>query len=329
MTQTIPPLQRRAALALLLGSALPAVAQDKFPARPMEMMVPWGPGGGADTIGRLVARWIESDLGAQMPVVNMPGAQGVVGLSKLLQQPADGHAMGVVTSDTVMSLVLTQTPGRQFKWSDLAPVAVLSRQLSGLFVRTDGRFKSWAELVVEAKAKPGTISVATTGQGSPDDMSVDVLAAKGIRLVAVPFAKPGERYAAVLGGHVDVLFEQAGDIKGHLDAKTLRPVLFFASQRLAAPFADVPLSVESGVEFTMPQLRSVAVRAHTDPKRLALLAASLSRFAQSAEYQNYLRDQLALPDSFIPADKAAAFLAQDIEGMKRVQAMLPSVAASK
>jgi len=322
MTRSMQWLARGLAATLVCVSTLTA-AQDKFPARPMEMIVPWGPGGGADTIGRLVARWFEADLGASVPVINTAGATGVIGLSKLLQTPGDGHNVGILTSDTLMVIGLAP---KTLKYADVVPLAVLSRQPSGLFVRNDSRFKTWADIVAEAKAKPGTISVATTGPGSPDDASIDYLATKGLKMTTVAYAKPGERYVAVLGGHVDLLFEQAGDIKGHLDGKTLRPVLFFMQQRVAAPFADVPVAGELGYDFLPPQLRALVVRADTDPKKLALLAASLDRFAASKEYAAYLKDQLALPDSFVATAAAPGFLAQDLAGMKRVNALLPAAA---
>lgn len=297
-------------------------AQDRPASRPMEMMVPWSPGGGADTIGRLVARWLESDLGVgAVPVVNTAGATGVIGLSKLLQTPPDGHNLGIMTSDTLMVIGLAP---KTLKAADLMTLAVLSRQASGIYARADSRFKSWADVVAEAKARPGVVSVATTGPGSPDDASIDYLQTKGLKLTNVAYAKPGERYAAVLGGHVDLLFEQAGDIKGHQDARTLRPLLFFTAQREAAPFGDVPVAGELGYDFLPPQMRAVVVRADTDPRRVSQLAASLDRFSASREYATYLKDQLAAPDSYVPAARTAAFLAQDIAAMKRLHALLPT-----
>ena len=311
------------ALSPLAAAGSASWAQDKFPARPMEMIVPWGPGGGADTVGRMVARWFESDLGGTMAVLNAPGATGVIGLSKLLQTPPDGHNMGIMTSDTLM--IIGVTP-KTLKASDLVTLGVLSRQPSGLFVKTDSRFKTWMDVVAEARAKPGAVSVATTGPGSPDDASIDYLQTKGLKLTNVAYGKPGERYASVLGGHVDLLFEQAGDIKGHLDGKTLRPLLFFTAQREPAPFADVPVAGELGYDFLPPQMRAVVVRADTDPKRVALLAASLDRYAASKDYAAYLKDQLAAPDSYISANATAAFMAQDVAAMKRVHALLPTAA---
>ena len=320
------PTRRTLLQTLALGACAPSAvwAQERFPARPMELVVPWGPGGGADTIGRLVARWLEADLNAgSVPVVNTPGATGVIGLSKLLQAPPDGHNMGILTSDTLMVIGIAP---KTLKASDLMALAVLSRQASGLFVKNDSRFRTWADVVAEARAKPGAVSVATTGPGSPDDASIDYLQTKGLKLTTVAYGKPGERYASVLGGHVDLLFEQAGDIKGHIDGRMLRPLLFFTAQREPAPFTDVPVAGELGYDFLPPQMRALVVRADTDPRRVALLSASLDRYAASRDYAAYLKDQLAAPDSYVTASATAAFMAQDVAAMRRVHALLPTAA---
>ena len=301
-------------------AGLPAIAQDKFPSRNVEMIVPWGPGGGADVLGRVIGRWLEADLKTPVPVVNMPGATGTIGLSKVTTNAADGHTLAVLTGDTAMMMI---TPSAPVEASDVAVLGVMVRQPSGLFVKFDSRFKSWDDVVAEATAKPGTINVATTGANSPDEFTLAVLATKGVKLTAVGYTKPAERYTSVIGGHVELLYEQAGDVKGHIDGKALRPILFFAPQRLGPPFADVKVSAEYNYDVLLPQFRAIVTRAGTDPKRVAALSESLERFSASPEYATYLRDQLALPDSFIPARGAQAFLQQETEAMQRVMAIVP------
>jgi tripartite-type tricarboxylate transporter receptor subunit TctC len=305
--------QLLAAGALALAGA--AAAQERFPARSIEMIVPWGPGGGADVLGRVIAKWLEADLKASVPVVNVAGATGLIGMGRMVAAPNDGHTIAVLTGDTALMLTKPATP---VKMADLAVLGVMVRQPSGLFVRGDSRFRTWDDVVAEARAKPGTLTVGTTGPNSPDEATLDYLAAKGVRLVSIGYTKPGERYTAVLGGHVELLYEQAGDVRSHLEAKTLRPILFFATERLAPPFQDVAVSAEFNYEVLLPQFRAIVTRAGTDPKRLAALSESLERFAASPQYATYLRDQLALADSFIPAKSAQAFLQQEIDAMQRV-----------
>ncbi|MBI3373049.1 MAG: tripartite tricarboxylate transporter substrate binding protein [Betaproteobacteria bacterium] len=305
-------------ISLLSAVALwpqPARAQDRSPSRPVEVIVPWGPGGGADVLGRLVAKWLETDFKSTFVVINLPGATGSIGIGKMIQGGADARAIAVLTGDT---LGLTAQPDSPFKLSDIVALAIMIRQPSGLFSKTDGPYKSWSDVQAAAKANPAGVTVAMTGPNSPDEATVNYLVSKGLRMTNVPYARPGERYAAVLGKHVDLLYEQAGDIKGQLDSKALRPLLFFASQRLPAPFADVPVSVELGYDILLPQTRTIVARAGTDPRQLAAFAASLDRFAGTPEFANYLRDQYALPDSYIAQRDAQKFLEGEVDALKKV-----------
>lgn len=299
---------------LLLAAGMPALAQDRYPTKPIEMIVPWGPGGGADILGRLAARWLESEFKVPVPVINVPGATGSIGVNRMLANGTEAYSIAVLTGDT---LALAAPAEPQVKMGDIAALGIMIRQPSGIFARVDGPYKTWADVVAAAKAKPGTITVAITGPGSPDEASVVHVSQKGVPLTSVGYTRPGERYTAVLGGHVDLLYEQAGDVKGHLEAKTLRPLLFFATQRLPAPFADVPVSTELGYEILLPQMRAIIARSNADPKRLAMLAGALDRFAQTPEFANYLRDQYALPDSYIAQREAQKFLEGELVAVRR------------
>ena len=301
--------------AVSLFAVAPAFAQERYPSRPVEVVVPWGPGGGADILGRFVAKWLEADLKGSFPVINLPGATGSIGLQKMVASGNDAHAIGVLTGDT---LTMAAFPDSPFKFGEIVALGVMIRQPSGLFAKGDGRFKSWADVIAADKAKPGSVTVAITGANSPDEATVNYLAGKGLRLISVPFARPGERYTSVLGGHVDLLYEQAGDIKGNLDSRMMRPLIFFATQRLAAPFAEVPVSAELGYDVLLPQMRAIVAKAGTDPRRLEILAASLGRYAATPEFTAYLRDQYAQPDSYIPMKDAQRFLEGEISAFQKV-----------
>jgi tripartite-type tricarboxylate transporter receptor subunit TctC len=108
----------------------------------------------------------------------------------------------------------------------------------------------------------------------------------------VPFSKPGERYSAILGGHADILYEQIGDVRNFVDNKQMKPVLVFANKR-DENFKDVPTSVELGDKVTLPQFRSIVVRAGTDPKVVKTLSDALAVAAKDPEYVKYLQEQYA------------------------------------
>ncbi|MBI3524622.1 MAG: tripartite tricarboxylate transporter substrate binding protein [Betaproteobacteria bacterium] len=297
-----------------MAAAGGALGQEHFPQRPVETIVPWGPGGGADQLARKIGKLLEADLKTSFPVLNVPGATGNAGMTKLLAAPADGYSIAILIGDTAATLV---SGGARWKLSDLTPLGVLMRQNSGFFVQQASRFKTWNDVVTEAKAKPGTIKVAILGFGSVDDMTLGYLAGKGITLVPVPYASPGERYASILGGHVDLLFEQAGDIHSFLDSKQVRPLLFFSEDRVEG-FADIPSSKEVGLEIYLPQFRSIVVRAGTDPQRVKLLADAIAKAAGTPEYAAFLKESLARRDSFIPAGEAQKFIAGEIATMQKM-----------
>jgi tripartite-type tricarboxylate transporter receptor subunit TctC len=299
-----------AAAALIACGTGAALAQEKYPNRPIEYIVPWGPGGGADQVARKTAQLMEKDLSVSLPVINVAGATGQTGLNKMLVAPADGYTMSIMTGDT---FGLLTDPSTKWKLEDLVPAAIMIKQPSAFFT-ADPKLATWADLEREAKARP--LKVAITGFGSPDDMHVNYFAQKGLKMVSVPFAKPAERYTAILGGHADVLYEQLGDVKSFLESKKMRPVIVFADQRFAA-FKDVPSSKELGYDIVINQFRAVMLKGGTDPARVKVISDALAKAAATDDYKAYLVDQYADPASFIPAAGAIDFLKSELGKMKK------------
>lgn len=299
-----------AAAAVAAFTAATAAAQEKYPTRPIEFIVPWGPGGGADQVARKSSQLMEKDLKVSLPVINVPGATGQTGLNKMLTAPADGYTISVMTGDTFGLLTDAST-----KWNldQLVPAAIMIKQPSAFFTSAPN-LASWADVEREAKSRP--LKVAITGFGSPDDMHVNYFAGKGLKLVSVPFAKPAERYTAIMGGHADILYEQLGDVKSFLDGKQMRPVIVFADQRFPA-FKDVPCSKELGFAIVINQFRAVMMRAGTDPARVKVISDALAKAAATDDYKAYLKDQYADADSFIPASGANAFLKSELAKMQK------------
>ena len=303
-----------AAVAGVLPIAMPTsgMAQE-YPSRPIEFIVPWGPGGGADQVARKLAKLMEPKLKVSLPVVNVPGATGQTGLTKMLTAPADGYSMSVFIGDTFALQAGTTLP--KWKMEEMSALAVVIQQPSAFLVAEGGKFKTWADL--EKAAKTQTLRVAVTGFGSNDDLTVNFFAKKGLKFVSVPFPKPGERYSAVLGGHADVLYEQIGDVRSFVDNKQLKPVIVFAAKRDPS-FPDVPTSVELGHKVTLPQFRAIMVKAGTDAKVVKKLSDALAEAVKDPEYVAYLKDQYADPNSFVAASKTKAYLDNELKAMKQL-----------
>jgi len=312
LPEQFPPRRR-----LLLASCaavctlawLPSTAwsQDRFPSRPIEIVVPWGAGGGADQLARRLSKLMEPDLKVAIPVVNVPGATGNTGMTKMLTAAPDGHTTAILIGDTLATIA-----GGSGRWklADVIPLGIMIRQPTGMYVKMDSKYKTFADLLADAKTNE--VKVAILGFGSADEILLNQINAKGAKLRLVPFASPGERYSSILGGHADVLVEQAGDIRSFLDSKQMRPLAFFADAP-APGFPDIPLAKDSGFPIVINQFRSIVVRAGTDPKHVEVLAGALEKAARSADFVKYLEDELAYSGSFIPVKGAAAFIEKELK----------------
>jgi putative tricarboxylic transport membrane protein len=313
---------RRVARAAIFLVCLPlaathGMAEAEFPSRPIEFIVPWGPGGGADQLARKLAKLMEPRLKVSLPVINVPGATGQTGVTKLLTAPADGYTMSVFTQPTFA--LQAGTPPPKWTMEQIEPLGIVLQQSSSLLVAEGGRFKTWAD--VEKAAKAGPLRVAITGFGSDDDLTVTFLAKRGLQFLSVPFPKAGERYAAILGGHSDVLYEQIGDVRNFVDGKQMRPVIFLSEKRDPG-FPDVPTSFELGYKVAVPQFRSVIIRAGTDAGIVKTLVDALSDAVKDPEFAAFLKDQWADADSHVPHAASKAFLDELLKGTKQLVASL-------
>jgi tripartite-type tricarboxylate transporter receptor subunit TctC len=289
-----------------------ATAQDKYPSRAIEYIVPWGPGGGADQLARKSGVLLEKTLNVPFPVINVPGATGGTGITKMLAAPADGQSIAIYIAD---SHAVLATGEATWKMSDIVPVARMILAPSFLFVAENSRFKTWADFEKEAKANPGKLKVATLGFGSVDDITLTYLEGKGVKVIQVPYSKPSERYVSVLGGHVDALYEQAGDVQQYLTGKQIRPIIMFGSQRFES-FKDVPCSKELGYDIGLPQFRSIVVKGGTDPAKVKVLSDAFGKAAATPEYKAFLKEQFSTEDSYMDAAATAKFIQAELESMK-------------
>ena len=303
-----------AALALCATLTGVAMAQDRYPSRPIEFIVPWGPGGGADQVARKLGQLLEPELKVSLPVINVAGATGQTGHAKLMAANADGYTIEVMTGDT---FALLAEPNSKLKLSDFIPLGVVIQQASGFFAAENGPFKTWADVEKAAKERP--LKVAVTGFDSPDDITVNYFVAKGLKLNSVPYAKPSERYTSILGGHADLLYEQAGDVRNFVDTKQIRPLILFYGSKVA-DFPDVPVSTTLGHNITLPQFRVILVKAGTDPARVKLLSDALAKAVATPEFNAYLKEQYADPQSFVPADKVGPYFSHWLDEAHRVMA---------
>ncbi len=305
-------------VAPLVVLAISAPAQERYPLRPIDFIVPFGPGGGADQAARKLAQLIEADLKVSFPVLNIPGASGNTGMAKLLTSPADGQSIVILAGNAFAQFAI-RPPA--WKLEDITILGIVTNEPSAFFVAYDAPWKTWADVEKAAKAKPSSLKLAGTGIGSADELTAGYLSSKGIKLVFVPFAKASERFLSILGGHADIMYEQAGDVRSYVENKQMRPVLFFAPQRVSN-FKDIPASKELGYDVTLPQYRVIAVRKGTDPAKLKILSAAIAKAATSSDFKAFLKGQWAEENSYLPASETEAFVRDEIETIKNILASM-------
>ncbi|MFL7904055.1 Bug family tripartite tricarboxylate transporter substrate binding protein [Azospirillum argentinense] len=292
-----------AAVAALLTpvlSSAPARADD-YPSRPIEVIATFGAGGGADLMARQFARLAEPHLHVAMPVVNVSGASGNAGLTRVLTNPADGYTVGTLIALSVSSWASGLGTAKP---DNFAYVAMMQNSPSMLYVSKNSPFKTYEDFAAHAKANPGKLRVATSGYGTQDDITLKYLGSQGVPVTNVPFARPSERYASPIGGHTDAIYEEPGDVAQFLKSGDLRPIVVFDKQRHPS-FPDVPASAELGLDIgDLPNFRTLAVPASTPPERVQKLHEAAAKVLASPEWKTFCADTFTCVDTLVTPDQA-------------------------
>jgi tripartite-type tricarboxylate transporter receptor subunit TctC len=285
-----------------------ALAQEKYPSRPIDFIVPWGTGGGADAMARTVGQHAQPLLGVALPVSNVPGASGNSGLAQLMAAKADGYTIAIYIMDTLATIPmgLSKYTADDFEWLVRTQVAD-----SFFFVRADSPYKTIRELLSAAKDNPGKIRVAAAGYGTVDDVTVRFVEKKGFKMTTVPYPKPGERYTSTLGGHSEVLYEQAGDIAQYVRAGQLRPLIIFADKRHPA-FPDVPASVELGYDIQLPQFRGIVAKKGVPADRVKILAEAIRKGMETPAYRKFADEWYMRPGSYMGPEQFGPWVREQV-----------------
>lgn len=278
------------ALAASLGTATAQDLEkpDGFGTRPLTMIVPFGAGGGSDQLARAMAAAMEEVAGLTFTVVNKPGGGGTAAIPDFMLAPADGYTIMEHIDNAVSAYAKGDI--RENPAEDWIPLCMTQITFSQIYIRPDDeRFSDWESFVAYAKAHPGEVTMANLGKvGSMELVVMSQLQdALGIEVKQIAFDKPAERYGALIGGHVDVLFEQPGDVKSFLDAGQMVPILTLLDHRPDA-FAEVPTHNEVGADFeALTRFRGFYVREGVPEDRVAFLAAACEAAFNSDGYQEF------------------------------------------
>jgi len=236
--------------ALLLALAPHFAKAQEFPSRPIRIVVAFPPGGPTDFVGRLIADKMTGLLGQRVYIDNKPGANGTLGGGDVAKSDPDGYSLFLTTSGavTVSPHIMAKMPFDTFR--DFAPVALVTKVSEVLVVSPKLGVKNVKELVALAKEKPGAITFASTGVGSPPHLAQLLLdAAAGVKFLHVPYRGAAPALTDLLGGQVQVVALDIPVVIAQIQAGNLLPI-GIAGDKRDAVLPDVPTLAEQGYPNT-------------------------------------------------------------------------------
>ncbi len=232
---------------ILIFALAPAVAAaQKFPSKPIRVIVPFGPGGVADITARTVAPKISEGLGQQLVIENKPSAGGVVAGQDVARAEPDGHTLLLINNGTAVSRALFKSlpydPEKDF-------AAISTIGFFPLVIITDPKspFKGVQDLIAEAKKNPGKLNAGTIGIGSTQNLAAELFkSATGANFQIIPYKATGEVVTAAKSGDAAVIFEILAPMSSHIRSGNLRALAVTGAKRFPS-LPDIPTAIESGV----------------------------------------------------------------------------------
>ena len=318
------PRRRTLARALMLAGAagLPAtrvVADEPWPSRPLSLVVPFPPGGVADTVARPVAEALARTLGQPVVVENKAGAGGGIGMAQVARARPDGHTLLLALSSVTIIPEADRVLGRAplYQLAQLVPLARFTADPTVLVVRAESPWRSLAEFLAHARARPGALTFGSSGTYGTMHVPMEMLKqATGSFMVHVPYTGAGPAVIGLLGGQVDALATGPATIVAHVRAGRLRALAHWGEGRLAA-LPEVPSLRELGVPVAFSQWSGLFAPAGTPEPVLARLRETARRAAEDERVSRTL-GAVGSPIQFLDAAAFTRFVEADAVSMAAV-----------
>ena len=278
---------KRLLAAALVLAATSASAQ--YPNRPVQLIVPWGAGGGTDATARIIGTLLEKELKQPFNVVNRTGGSGVVGHDAIAKAPADGYTIGMITVEITMMHHVGLTT---LKHTDYTPIGLVNADPAGINVRVDAPWKSTKELLAAIKANPGKFKASGTGQGGIWHLAIaGLLVDQGIQPSALPWvpsqgAAPGLQ--DLVAGGVDVVPCSIPEARAMIDGGKVR-ALSIMDANPPPLYPNVPtLKKELGTNWQIAAWRVIAAPKGIPAPVHKTLTTALKKVYDSKEYKDFM-----------------------------------------
>ena len=278
--------------ALLLAAAPLAAAAQGYPNKPIRMIVPLAAASAVDNAARIVAQKMSVNMGQQVVIENQPGASGQIGADRVAKSAPDGYTLGGF-NDSIMTMLPNMNAN--LPWDilrDFEPVSLVATIEWGLVANNDAPYKSAADLIAAAKAKPGAINFGSGGNGSPQHIAMELFASQaGIKLTHVPYKGASQAALGVAGGDVPVAFQGLATVATLARGGKLR-LIGLATPAPLAEFPGAPLVSESGLPgFQFNSWFTVVAPAGTPKEIVNKLHAEIAKALADPDVRAKLKDQ--------------------------------------
>ena len=274
-----------AALAICAASVT-AHAQETYPSHPITMIVPFPPGGVADIVARPFADALSRELKTPVVIENKPGAGGGIGMGQVAKAKPDGYTLLLALSSISILPEADKITGRAplYQLDQFTPIARLTADPTVLAVRADSPWKTLAEFVADAKARPGAITYGSSGNYGTMHVPMEMFAhSAGIKLLHVPFTGGGPAVAALLGGTVDAISTGPSTVIPHVKAGKVRVLASWGDKRLTS-LPEIATLRESGYDAVFFQWSALFAPAGTPEPVIAKLREAASIAAADPKF---------------------------------------------
>ena len=313
MLRGLPVLVFGLVAALVSGPVLSQV----YPTRPIKLVIPFPPGGGADLEGRLLAQEMSKDLGQPMLVENRPGGGSTIGIGLIAKAPPDGYSIGFGgIGGLAINVALMKLPYDPVK--DLAPISLLGTVPFVAVAYPGAGIESVGDLIAKAKARPGAIVFGSPGNGTPQHLAGELFKMiTGTNLAHVPYKGSSPELTALIAGEIPVAFVDLTSALPYLRSGKVRGLATTGSRRPAAA-ADLPTMAEAGlVGYEVVGWTGVIAPAGTPPQIVQQLNAEVNRVMNLPEVREKLLAVATEPRGTTP-EQFSAFLAAEIPRWARL-----------
>ena len=295
---------RRGAGLLLAALAVGAAAQD-YPSRPLRLVVPFAPGGGADIVARAVAAPLANRLGQPVVVDNKPGGGGTLAADLVAKAPADGYTLLYTTPGPQMAnpYLMAKLPYDAVR--DLVPVSEVAIVPNVLVVNKNLPVRTLKEFIAYAKANPGKVNFASAGQGASSHLAGESFKqSAGVSIVHIPYRGTGPALSDLLSGQVQMAIDSIAVYKPHIDSGALR-ALGVATARRSPLLPDVPPIADELKGFDAAPVNYISVPAKTPQAVIDRLNRDINAVLESPELKEQLAASGVVPQGSTPAEMAA------------------------